>query len=224
MNILAIEASSENLSFSVMRQERIIVDYNRRIHFGASKIILYLEKSLKRVCLDFDDFDTFIIGSGPGSFTGLRISFSLVKAFMLALRKPVIALSSFYAIAYPFIARKKHIAVVADARRDLVYAASFKAERGSLRSEGRVQLVRLEEYLQNKRDYFFVAYDRPIREKALRLYPYLDFHRVDCYPCAKHLCFLGKDYYNKKRFTNIERLTPLYLHPKTCQIVKRASR
>ncbi|MEI8348595.1 MAG: tRNA (adenosine(37)-N6)-threonylcarbamoyltransferase complex dimerization subunit type 1 TsaB [Candidatus Omnitrophota bacterium] len=221
MNVLAIETSSANLSFSAMCQDRIVVNYNRRLRFGASKIILYLEKSLKQASLDFGDFDAFIIGSGPGSFTGLRISFALVKAFALALQKPVIAIPSFYAVAYPFAAQHRRITVIADARRDLVYTGSFTVERGVLRSEGHTQLMKLEECIGRRKDYFFLTYDHSIRQKALAQYPRMHFHRTDCYPCAKHLCFIGKDYYNKKRFTPVSRLEPLYLHPKTCQIVNR---
>lgn len=218
MNLIAIETSSENISFSAMRDGRIVSDFNHRLPFGASKIVFYIEKQLKQASPSFDNIDAFVIGSGPGSFTGLRISFAVIKAFALALQKPVIAINSFYSVAYPFIARHKRIAVISDARRELVYAGSFIVKNGMLHSEGHPKLEKFEEFVKIKKDYFFITYDSSLRQKVCEQYPYVNFYRGMSFPCAKHLCFVAKDYYNKKRFTSLEKLEPLYLYPKTCQI------
>jgi tRNA threonylcarbamoyl adenosine modification protein YeaZ len=48
-----------------------------------------IERVLKSAHLPFSKIDRFITSTGPGSFTGLRIAFSALKAFALATGKPV---------------------------------------------------------------------------------------------------------------------------------------
>lgn len=218
MNLLAIDVSSENVSLSIMYQQKIVVDFNFRVKFGASKLIPCIDKYLKKESLDLKNIDAFIIGAGPGSFTGLRISFSIIKAFALALEKPVITIGSFWSCVYDFKDRSNKIAVICDARKNLVYAASFKITDGNPRMEGREKLIALKEFLKDKQDYLFFTYDDHLREQSLKLYPKINFYPKNVYPKAKNLLFLGKSCYDNKRFTSLDKLEPLYLHPKTCQI------
>ncbi len=218
MNFLSIDASSDNVSLCISRGEKIVADINRRMRFGASKLIEYIDKALLKNSLSLKSIDAFVVGRGPGSFTGLRISFSLIKAFMLATEKPAIAVGSFYACLYPFRERSPKVAVISDARRNLIYGACFNIAGGDIRIRGREKLFLLEEFMSKNKDYLFVTYNRALREKALERNPGISFYPADVYPKARYLLPLAKKCYNEGRFTPIERLEPLYLHPKTCQI------
>ena len=221
MNLLGIDTSSENLSFCIMKEGGIKYTFNRCLKFGASKLIQYIDKYLKKSSLKFNDMDAFILGAGPGSFTGLRISFATVKALSLALNKPIITLGSFFACAYPFKEKYEKIAVIADARRNLIYAVSFKVNNSKLKRVGREELIDLKAFISRNKDYFFISYDKDIRDAALSINPNIKFHQKDVYPDAKYLVTMGKDYFLKGKFTPVSSLEPLYLHPKTCQIRKR---
>lgn len=217
-NLVAIDASSQNLSLAVIDRGELKVNFNRRMKFGASELVPFLEKELKRVSFNLKNADAFIVGAGPGSFTGLRISFSVIKAFSLSLNKPVIKLSSFFSLAYPFKDKQEKIVVISDARRNLIYVAEFNSNHGVLRRKGGEQLTELETFCKLRQDYFFVTYDEHIREKVLSLYPKITFHPKNVWPKACLLLEEARDYYLKKKFTPLDRLEPLYLHPKTCQI------
>jgi tRNA threonylcarbamoyladenosine biosynthesis protein TsaB len=221
MNLLAIDTSSENISLSVMRKGKICVDFNQRVKFGASLITPLIEKSLKEASLSLDKIDAFVVGAGPGSFTGLRISFSIVKAFTCAIGKPLIKIGSFLSVAYPYKDKHEKIAVISDARRSLIYAASFKVKRDNLKMEGKEKLVNLDDFIKEKKDYFFITYDEHIREQVLKLNPKIDFYSKKVWPKASYLLELARDYYKKSEFTSLNRFEPLYLHPKTCQIRKK---
>lgn len=221
LNLVAVDASSQNLSLAVMDRGELKVNFNRRIKFGASELIPFLEKELNRVSFNLDKVDALIIGAGPGSFTGLRISFSAIKAFSFSLNKPVIKLSSFFSLAYPFKDKHEKIAVISDARRSLIYGAEFRSKNGVLRIKGKEQLMELENFCKPRQDYFFVTYDEHIREKVLNLYPQITFYPKNVWPKAYLLLEDARDYYLKKKFTPLDKLEPLYLHPKTCQIRKR---
>jgi len=218
-NILALDASSENISLYLKKGEKEPFDFNSRIKFGASKLPGIVDKALRKLDLDLRDVDTFLIGSGPGSFTGLRVSFSLFKAFMVSLGKPVYSVGSFFSCAYPYRNKHENIAVVSDARKNLIYLAGFKSKNGILRKIKKERLVSIEELVKEKKDYFFVSYDLHLREKILRFAPQVKFSPKAVYPKAKYLIEAVK-MLNISEFSRVDKLIPLYLHPKICQIKK----
>jgi len=223
MKLLAVDCSSENLSFCIADGDKISTSVNRRLRFGASCLAGHLGRHFKRLGIAVKDFDAFVIGSGPGSFTGLRISFSLIKAFALSTNKPVISLESFYACAYTVKKQAEKITVIADARRQLLYCSSFLARDGLLKKKGKVALVSAAE-LEGRGGHLFVTYDRRLKEEISRRFPDIHFYPKEVYPQARFLLPAAREYINKGKYTPLERLTPLYVHPKTCQIRKAVSR
>jgi len=220
VSFLAVDATSENLSLYIRYGKDKEINLNRRLKFGASQLISYIDKSLRRVKIDLSSIDAFVIGSGPGSFTGLRISFSVIKAFMIVKAKPVIAIGSSYSCAYPLRNKAERIAVVSDARRNLIYLSCFKTKGSNLTKEGKEKLITLEELVKIDKKYLLVTHDSHLRNKVLGLSPKLNFHSKDIFPKAKYLMPLAELYYNKDKFTTLDNLKPLYLHSKTCQVRK----
>jgi len=58
-----------------------------------------VEELLTRNGVTLEGLSGFVVGLGPGSFTGLRIGVSMVKALAWALEKPVAGVSSLAAVA-----------------------------------------------------------------------------------------------------------------------------
>lgn len=218
MNLLGIDTSSDNLSLCIVHKDKLIIDFNRRIKFGASSLMTYIDKYFSKNSLNLSDLDALFIGAGPGSFTGLRISFSIVKALSLAGKVRVILVGSFLACAYPFRKREKKIAVITDARKNLIYTGCFKSNKGVLIRETKDKLFELKDFLSRKKDYFFLSHDANIREKALQLYPKLNFYPKNIYPKASNLLPQVLRKLKRGEFSQIDKLIPLYLHPKTCQV------
>jgi len=221
MNLLAVDTSSENISLSIKYKEKVIVDLNQRRKFGASLLIEHIDKQLRKNHLNLKSIDGFVLGAGPGSFTGLRVSFSLVKAFILALDKPAIVVDSFFSCAQSLINKSNKIAVITDARRGLIYGGVFSFKQGILKAETKIKLYGLDEFIKNKKDYLFCSYDSDLRKKALEFEPKINFYSQDVYPKAGYLLETAELCYNRGEFTPIDKLKPLYLHPKTCQIRKK---
>lgn len=75
-----------------------------------------------------------VIGIGPGSFTGLRIGLSFAKGLSVALRVPILGLSSFAgaARAYVSLEASGRLLVVGDARRQEVFAAEYLVQADGL--------------------------------------------------------------------------------------------
>src|SRR5262245_8081266 len=79
--------------------------------------------------LSLADLEGYAVCSGPGSFTGLRVGLTTVKAWAEIYRKPIAAVSRLEALAISdgtrANARRPFTAVFSDARRGQVFAALY---------------------------------------------------------------------------------------------------
>jgi tRNA threonylcarbamoyladenosine biosynthesis protein TsaB len=111
MNVLAIDSSTEILSVAlgcnagpggaaeVPAAQKI---FSADIDAGSSHSELLfpvIDALLKTANIETQDIDLFLCMRGPGSWTGLRIGFSAVKGFALALGKPYISIPTLDCIA-----------------------------------------------------------------------------------------------------------------------------
>ncbi|MBI2870395.1 MAG: tRNA (adenosine(37)-N6)-threonylcarbamoyltransferase complex dimerization subunit type 1 TsaB [Candidatus Omnitrophica bacterium] len=97
---------------------------------------------LKQAGVDLKSIAAFGVVSGPGSFTGLRIGVTAVKGFAWALKKPVVTLSALDCLAENLAGVPGWVSPVIDAKRDMVYAARYRAGKdGRPVRVGREQVV-----------------------------------------------------------------------------------
>lgn len=133
MRILAIDTSSFPASVAVLENGIVMGEHIIRNKKKHSQIIMVMTESLLRdLELDISDIDLFAVSKGPGSFTGLRIGISTVRAFAQAKGKPAVGISSLEAIAYNFSSHEGIIAPMTDALRDEVYTAAYAFAHGEL--------------------------------------------------------------------------------------------
>jgi tRNA threonylcarbamoyladenosine biosynthesis protein TsaB len=71
------------------------------------------------------DLDAFVVVSGPGSFTGLRVGLAAIKALAEILHKPIVPVSLLEVIALASRREGKVVAAL-DAGRGEVYAGEYK--------------------------------------------------------------------------------------------------
>src|SRR4029077_1699715 len=80
-----------------------------------------------------DQIDVFAVAAGPGSFTGLRVGLTAVKAWAEVHRRPIAAISGLEAIAAESLmsetsgaSNARCIAPFLDARRAQVFGAIYR--------------------------------------------------------------------------------------------------
>ncbi len=134
---------------------------------------------------------------------------------MMVTKKKAVLVESFYSCAWPFRNKRKKIAMISDARRNLIYFSSFKSKAGKLLNDQKPKLLSSDEILK-KKDYFFITYDSNLRQKLSGI----DFYPKDVYPKVRPLLEVAKSKYRKGQSVWVDKLIPLYLHPKTCQVKK----
>lgn len=125
MNILAVDATAENLVVALSKNDKI---FSRTTYEGAKRhnslILLLIEELLIEAALSIKDVDYFAAVVGPGSFTGIRIGVSSVNALALASGKETVAINSLEELAYPY--HEKEFITAIDCRHDCYYYAGFK--------------------------------------------------------------------------------------------------
>ena len=93
------------------------------------------------------DLDHVYVSAGPGSFTGIRIGVTVAKALAIAAGVRLVAVPSLAVIVENAPAESAHAAVVLDAKREQVFAATFDrtadgwAEREPAHLEGLTHLL-----------------------------------------------------------------------------------
>ncbi len=97
MICLAVNTANSIMSAAILRDDDTVL-----YHFKTSEtrdqgnlLIGHIEQGLKASSLSYDDIDLLAVVTGPGSFTGIRIGISAMRGFALAMRKPLIGISSF---------------------------------------------------------------------------------------------------------------------------------
>lgn len=134
LQILGIDTSGKNASVSVWNDGRIISQYFVQTRMTHSQVILPLcQKMLDDLGIGIKDIDRFAVAAGPGSYTGLRIGISAVKALSFGLGKKCNGISTLEAIAYNFAgAADCFVCAMIKARLDIVYCAVFRINGDSV--------------------------------------------------------------------------------------------
>jgi len=92
------------------------------------------------------DVDGFVVVSGPGSFTGLRVGLATVKGLCEILRKPLATVSMLEAVAVTYgAAGETVVTAVLDAGRGEVYVGEYRVGSGSASLE-REYIVKMAEF------------------------------------------------------------------------------
>jgi tRNA threonylcarbamoyladenosine biosynthesis protein TsaB len=163
--ILALDTSGSYCSVAVRSETGACESLYSK---GAGDHFEQLQNLVSRVCelgqVRIGELSSIKVGVGPGSFTGLRIGMSFAKGVSVANRIPLVGVSSLRGIAA--IAYHKGyvgsggLAVIADARRNEVFMATYRADGDGIHEELQpviVPVARLVEWYQQSPERLVVS-------------------------------------------------------------------
>jgi tRNA threonylcarbamoyladenosine biosynthesis protein TsaB len=132
MRVLAIDTALEACSAAIFDtgQAAILASESQIMVRGHAEALMPLIGAvMAQAALDFDAIDRVAVTVGPGSFTGLRVGIAASRGIALAAGKPIVGLTTFAALATPYIVadETQPVAAMIDARHDHVYFQLFGA-------------------------------------------------------------------------------------------------
>ncbi len=227
MNILALDTSTKNFSLAVFKNNEPAASHNVVLDkILSDSIIPSIDLILKKANIPLSKLDGFAVGLGPGSFTSLRVGLSTIKGFCLATQKPVVGISSLDAIAMNVNATAaQDICVIADAKRQMVYAAFYKRSAKGLRRRSRYFLAGIKDLFPLiKKETIFIgdglaSYQPLVEHHFARGLPKVFFANENHWlPQAEQLAVLSLTRFEQKKYDDSRTIVPLYLYPQDCQV------
>lgn len=113
---MTVAAKNEDYSFTA------IYDIGMR---QSETLVPAIDYVLEKCGLAKNELDYTALTVGPGSFTGLRLGISALKAIECAFGTPVYGISSLEAYAYPFVDSAVPTLACIDANKDKFYAGIY---------------------------------------------------------------------------------------------------
>ena len=200
--ILAYDTSTDVLSIAVAAGEKILAETASDAYVRHSeRLVPALEKILDSRRLRWKDIDAVAVGLGPGSFTGLRVGVTVAKVLAYSLKKKLIGVSGFEAMARGAPLQDGTVAIRMDAGKSMVYAAVYRKK-----SKGRGIQALLKPRLMRVEDFLAEA------KKADCLIG------GDAFPKASQIAGVAVQKLKKKQASDPFRLEPLYIHPRDCNV------
>lgn len=169
MRLLATDTSGTNGSLALANcepgQEPEIVELVPLIAGAFSaQLVPEVAALLKKYHLTQNDLEAFVVASGPGSFTGLRVGLAAIKALAEVLEKPIAAVTLLEAVAFQSRTASQ-ILVALDAGRREVYVGEF-AGRGRERRAVAQSLISREQCFRGATGRTLVTPDHELAEAA----------------------------------------------------------
>ena len=127
MKTLAIDTCSDTLTVALTEGERVLDKKLCPTRTQHSTVLLpYIDEILKSNGLALSDIGLFAVVAGAGSFTGIRVGISTVKAFCYVLGVPAVQVTSLECLAYNG-GKGGNALAVTDAKQNKCYVQAFGA-------------------------------------------------------------------------------------------------
>ncbi|MBQ9514239.1 MAG: tRNA (adenosine(37)-N6)-threonylcarbamoyltransferase complex dimerization subunit type 1 TsaB [Clostridia bacterium] len=129
-NYLAVDTSGKNLTVIIKYKGKKFSFFNADCGtFHSVKVMPVIEETVIKAGCSLDEMDFFACVIGAGSFTGIRIGVSTVKALAFAYKKKVLPITSFDTVAYNKD-KGKYLAVI-DAKHNGYYVCGYTDKKVS---------------------------------------------------------------------------------------------
>lgn len=211
LNLLAFETSCRVLTVALKKGKQPIAEEKLEGYFRHAENLLPLTgRLLDQAGLAIEDIDVFLIGRGPGSFTGLRIAFSTLKGLLAVEKKDCYGVLSLDIIAFRTPSREgSPLCVCLDARREKIYTRFYREKEGLRHPDGPADLLSPEELIEKLPERSCLAGD------AIRRYG------KDFLECGKNLTLLDEQYWYPQASSLIELFEEEAGRKKTFEILRK---
>ncbi len=207
MLILGISTSSNIASVALSKDAECIKELNINNNKTHSETLLPLiNELLSEINIKLQDINLIACDNGPGSFTGIRIGISTVKAIAESLNIPVIAVSSLEGLAYN-IHDSECICSLIDARNNQVYCGLFDSNHTLIGNYMADDINTILPVINQNKDILFVG-DGAVAHKGLLN---INNFRSDNLLHAKNINLCAFNKFSKGEILSADSILPMYL-------------
>ena len=219
--ILCIETSTSVCSASLAIDGKLVaMQESTQANVHSEKLAVFINMVMDQAGLGFSKLDAAAIGTGPGSYTGLRIGTATAKGLCYAMNKPLIAVPTLKAMAmaaaslapYRGLGAEIIYCPMIDARRLEVYTALYDYEGLDLLDVNAMILDKnsFSEFLEKKSIVFF-GDGMPKMKKLSEPNDTKKIWMDDIYASSANLISLAEQAYSAKQFADVAYYEPYYL-------------
>jgi tRNA threonylcarbamoyladenosine biosynthesis protein TsaB len=133
MIVLAIDTCEARGSIAILKDNATLQALPHAVAEEYSSWLLpAVDSALGSTEITLGEVDLFAAASGPGSFTGVRIGLTTVKAWSEVFGKPIVVVSRLEAVAAQSQSTAHYVASFIDAQRDQIFGALYHRAEGGL--------------------------------------------------------------------------------------------
>jgi tRNA threonylcarbamoyladenosine biosynthesis protein TsaB len=129
MNLLAIDSCHSILSVAVSTDETIHFEETEAGAKHSELVMELIDRQIKKARLSPFDLDGVLCMGGPGSFTGLRIGYSIAKGLALSLSIPFASVPTLDCMAFPCRRSRSLILAAIEARKNTFFYAFYRGDK-----------------------------------------------------------------------------------------------
>ena len=147
--VLSIDTCDSRGSVALLRDDAVLglIAHETKDEYS-SWLLPAVNQTLKGVGLAMTDVAGYAAAAGPGSFTGVRVGLTTVKAWAEVYGRPVAPISRLEAIAAQVAGPVDYVAAFVDAQRGQVFGAIYRRADGDLARVGEEMVIAPEKLIE----------------------------------------------------------------------------
>jgi tRNA threonylcarbamoyladenosine biosynthesis protein TsaB len=147
--LLALDTCDSQGSVAVLRDEALLhVAVHDSSEEYSSWLLPAVAEVLIRAGLGMAEVDAYAVAAGPGSFTGVRVGLTTVKAWSEVYGGSIAAVSRLESVAVHAEPQMPYVAAFANARRGQVFGAVYRRKGTSLEQLGEDMVIPPGEFIE----------------------------------------------------------------------------
>ena len=213
--MLAVETATRPCSVAFRANEKVYSLCSEDERSSSQKALQMIDEVLREAGASINEVESLGVTVGPGSFTGLRIGFSLIQGLAFALDLPVCGLSTLEVLAATYkrilgLKKNQLLITIIDARMGQFAVGGYLWNGSRFRTD-------FEDCLLGREDVTdLVKTQKPIAVvgEGTKLFPERsekNWDVIDLFPSAIDICELANEYEKRNLLTSISDLDLSYL-------------
>ena len=134
--ILSIDTSGPLFSIAILNNKYLEIREFEANKAQSERMIIEIQALLKTLSLSFEDVKGIAFGSGPGSFSGVRVACGIAYGIAFAKEIPINGVNTLEALAA--INPNKNTISCIDARMKQIYLGAFESKNSTITNKGKM--------------------------------------------------------------------------------------